>query len=114
MRVLRVGGLGPEPLAAAARFYAEALPAIVAALAEVADHLVIVFEPADYTHRDWRLAAVRQLARDHAPIRLNALASEDETAITAAVTYLGTAQGVTGQYLLLDGNGAEALLSLGT
>ncbi|MCW1430432.1 Rossmann fold domain-containing protein [Novosphingobium sp. JCM 18896] len=111
MALLRVGGLPQEPLAAAARFYGEDIDAIRQALAEVPDHLVLAFDPADYTHKAWRLAAVQQLARDHAPRRVNAVASDDEKAIAAALTYLGTADGVTGQYLPLDGNGAAALLS---
>lgn len=107
MVVWRVEGLPAEPLAAAAHFYAVVLPGIVAAH----EDLVVVFPPADYTHRGWRLAAVQQMARDHAPLRINALASDDERAIAATLAYLATAEGVTGQYLPLDGNGAEAYLS---
>ena len=110
MALLRVGGLSDEPLAAAARFYADILPSAVKALNAKRD-LVLVFEPADYTHRGWRLAAVQQLARDHAPVRVNAVASNDDKAIAAALAYLSAAEGVTGQYLPLDGNGAVALLS---
>jgi hypothetical protein len=106
----RVGVLAAEPLQAAAQFYAEVLPAIIATLQDSGGHLVIVFEPADYTHRGWRLASVQQLARDHAPVRVSAVASDDEMAIAAALAYLGTAEGVTGQYLPLDGNGAVGLL----
>ena len=108
MQSLRVGSLAEAPLAAAAQFYAEVLPQIAAAPEA---ELVLVFEPADYTHRGWRLAAVQQLARDRAPLRVNALAGDDEQAILAALAYLGTAPGVTGQYLPLDGEGAGALLS---
>ena len=111
MALLRVAGLPQEPLAAAAQFYGEVLPAIRAALTTATDHLVLAFEPADHTHRGWRLAAVQQLARDHAPLRVNAVAGDDEAAIAAALAYLGTAGGITGQYLPLDGNGAAALLS---
>ncbi|MFA7602748.1 MAG: Rossmann fold domain-containing protein [Novosphingobium sp.] len=111
MALLRVGALPEASLAAAARFHAETLPRIAAALAGADSHLVIVFEPADYTHRSWRLAAVQQLARDHAPLRVNALAADDARAIAAAEAYLGAAPGVTGQYLLLDGQGAEKVLS---
>jgi hypothetical protein len=108
MAVLRVGALAEQPLAAAARFHAEVLPQV----AEARDgDLVLVFGPADYRHTAWRRAVVQQLARDHAPRRVNALAADDETAITAALTYLGMAEGVTGQYLPLDGSAALALLS---
>lgn len=111
MALLRVGALPEAPLAAAARFHAEVLPRIEAALAGADDHLVVVFEPAGYTHRAWRLAAVQQLARDHVPLRVNALAAGDAQAIAAAAAYLGAAPGVTGQYLPLDGNGAGEVLS---
>jgi molybdopterin biosynthesis enzyme len=111
MAAFRVDGLPGEPLAAAARFHADVLPRVLAALAAERADLVLVFGAADYTHRDWRRAVVRQLARDHAPMRVNALASDDETAVVAALAYLGMAPGVTGQYLSLDGEGAAALLS---
>jgi hypothetical protein len=103
MKAVRVGGLPEGPLAAAAQFYAGVVPGLT-----VAEDTVLVFHPADHTHRGWRLAAVQQLARDHAPIRVNALASDDEAAIAASLAYLETAPGVTGQYLPLDGNGAQA------
>jgi hypothetical protein len=103
MKAVRVGGLPEGPLAAAAQFYAGVVPGLT-----VAEDTVLVFHPADHTHRGWRLAAVQQLARDHAPIRVNALASDDEAAIAAALAYLETGPGVTGQYLPLDGNGAQA------
>jgi hypothetical protein len=112
MHVRRVAGLPAEPLAAAARFYADELAAIEAMLETVADGLVVVFQAADHTHRGWRLAAIQQLARDHAPIRVNAVSSDDARAIDATVRYLAAAPGVTGQYLPLDGNGADALLSV--
>lgn len=103
MKAVRVGALPDGPLAAAALFYGSVLPGLT-----VGEDTVLVFHPADHTHRGWRLAAVQQLARDFAPIRVNALASDDEAAITAALTYLETASGVTGQYLPLDGNGVQA------
>jgi hypothetical protein len=107
----RVGSLPDEPLKAAAEFYADVLPGIVASLENQGAGVVLVFEPADYTHRGWRLAAVQQLARDHAPLRVNAIASDDDRAIGAAMAYLRAAEGVTGQYLPLDGKGAVGLLS---
>ena len=110
MALLRVGALPEAALAAAARFHAEVLPEVLAQLAR-GEHLVLVFTPADHTHRGWRLAVVQQLAREHAPIRVNALAGDDEAAIAAAAEYLAGAAGVTGQYLPLDGNGAGDILS---
>ena len=107
MALVRVGALPDEALAAAAEFHAWVLPA----MAEEADgDLILVFPPADFTHRAWRLAAVQALARQHAPIRVNAVASDDEVAIAAACAYLDTAEGVTGQYLPLDGAGAGEVI----
>ena len=72
---------------------------------------VLVFAPADHTHRAWRLSAIQSLAREFAPIRVNALASGSEAATAAALVYLETAAGVTGQLLELDDTGAGAVLS---
>jgi len=108
MAVVRVGALPDDALAAAAEFYARILPQVHSASGE---DLVLVFEPASHEHRAWRLAVVQQLARDHAPQRINAIESDDETAIAAAMTYVDQAPGLTGQLLRLDGNGASALLS---
>lgn len=108
-RLYRVGPLPGEVLAASAHFHARVLPGVLQELAS-GDDVVIVFAAVDYTHRGWRLAVVQQLARDHTPVRVNAVASDDEAAIAAAVRYLGSADGVTGQYLPLDGNGARAVL----
>ncbi|VWX48604.1 Rossmann fold domain-containing protein [Novosphingobium sp. 9U] len=107
--VLRVGALPDEPLAAAAQFHAEVLPRALETLAGGAD-LALVFGPADHTHRDWRLGVVRGLARQHAPLRVNAVAGDDAAAIEAALAYLAQAPGVTGQSLPLDGTGAGAML----
>jgi hypothetical protein len=109
-RLLRIDALAAEPLAAAAQFHAEVLPRIAAEIQGGAN-LALVFPPADYTHRAWRTAAVQALARQYAPLRVNALASDEEAAIAASLAYLARAEGVTGQYLPLDGNGAGALLS---
>ncbi len=75
------------------------------------EDVVLAFPAADHTHRGWRLAVVQQLARDAAPLRVNALAGGDEPAIAAAVAYLANAPGVTGQLLALDGKGAGEVLS---
>jgi len=105
----RVGPLPEEVLAASARFHGQVLPDVQAQLAG-GGGLILVFAPADHTHRGWRLALVQQLARDHAPVRVNAVASDDEAAIAATARYLKMADGVTGQYLPLDETGAGAIL----
>jgi hypothetical protein len=109
MALLDVGPLPEEPLAAAAKFHLEVLPRAREALA-TSGNLVLVFAPADHTHRDWRLGAVRGLAREHALARVNALAGNDPAAIAAAARYLDQAPGVTGQLLPLDGTGAGPML----
>jgi hypothetical protein len=103
--LVRVGPLPLSAVAAAGRFHAEVLPALVEELG-ASEQLLIVFEPADHAHRAWRLAVVQGLAREHAPVRVNAVASSDEAAIRAAADYLARAPGVTGQYFALDGDGA--------
>jgi hypothetical protein len=101
MALLRVGELPGDALAAAAQFHEGILPNIPAD-----GDLVLLFQPADHTHRAWRLAAVQGLARARAPGRVNGLAGADEAAISAARDYLENAPGVTGQYWPLDAEGA--------
>jgi hypothetical protein len=107
--ILRVGPLADNPLDAAAQFHADYLPAARAVL-QGGEALTLVFTPADHTHRGWRLAAVQGLARDHAPLRVNGLAGDDEKAIAATADWLAQAPGVTGLYLGLDGQGAGDLV----
>ena len=111
MAVLRVGSLPEGALDAAAAFHSMVLPQVRAEVAGAGGDLVLVFQPASHEHRAWRLAAVQQLARDHAPLRVNAIESDDEEAIAAALGYLPRAPGLTGHLLRLDRNGAGALLS---
>lgn len=110
--LLRVGALPDEALAAAAQFHAQVLPRVLDAAAH-GDDLVLVFDPADHTHRDWRNGVVRGLARQFAPVRVNAIAGDDQAAIVAAGEYLGRAPGLTGQLLPVDGTGAGPMLYQG-
>ena len=100
--VLNVTGLPTAPLDAAAAFHAEHLPRARAALAE-ADALAVLFEPGGPEHRGWRLAAVRELAREAAPKRVNAIATTDDDASAEVLAYLESAPGITGQLLAVDG-----------
>ena len=104
-----VTGLPDLPSAAAAAFHRDWLGRAQASLE--GDNLTLVFAPADHTHNGWRLAAVQMLAREHAPRRVNAVASDDPAGIAAALDYLGAAGGITGQYLPLDSAGAGAVVS---
>ncbi|MDE2619492.1 MAG: hypothetical protein KGL54_04950 [Sphingomonadales bacterium] len=97
-----VGPLPGDPLAAAAQFHTEILPRVIAAAGAQPEHLTLVFEPADYTHEDWRRAAVATLARVHAPVRINAVAGGDAAGTAATADYIAAAPGLTGQYLVVD------------
>lgn len=107
--LLRVGLLPEEPLAAAAHFHMQVLPRVRDAL-QAGEDLILVFGPADYTHRDWRNGVVRGLAREYAPIRVNAIAGALEPEIQAAADYLDRALGVTGQVLPVIGQGAGPMI----
>lgn len=107
MTLYSVGPLPEEALAAAAHFHATVLPGVTKALQGTSSaQFTIVFTPADHTHRGWRLAAVQGLAREHAPLRVNAVESDDDVAIAAGAAYLANADGITGQFLPLDSVGA--------
>jgi hypothetical protein len=105
--LVRVGVLADDALDAASAFHVEILPRL-RAISDAA--ITCVFPPADHGHADWRRAAIQSLAREIAPRRINGIASDDEAAIAAAEAYLETADGVTGQYLPLDGEGAGKVL----
>ncbi len=65
--------------------------------------LAIALPTAPYDHRDWRRALARDLARAHAPKRVNVVAAADEAAAEKLLSYLRDALGVTGQYLEAHG-----------
>lgn len=100
--VLRIEGLPQGALDAAAVFHGEWLPRVREALAE-AGAVALVFRPAPYDHRGWRLAAVQDLAREAAPKRVNAVAGDDEPAMAETLAWLARAPGITGQLLTVDG-----------
>ncbi len=104
-RVIDAAGLPESPLGAAAEFHSILVPQARTALA--AGDVVIAFEPADYTHAAWRLAAVQELAREAAPRRVNAVAGPAGPGQAAAMAFLERAPGVTGQVLQVDGNSAQ-------
>ncbi len=108
MQPVRIAGLPDDPLAAAARFHAELVPAL-----PTEGDVLLVFAPAEHPHRGWREAAVGALGRAFAPRRINAVASDNPAAVDSALAYLATAQGLTGQYLPLDDAGAGAVLPSG-
>ena len=115
--LVEVDGLPAAPLDAAALFHASFAPR-VRALAAQGD-VVAVFPPAGPAHRDWRLAAIRDLARAAVPNRVNGVvesAAHDSVArVSDVLYYLQSAAGVTGQVFEIDGpepDGAKAQGSL--
>ncbi len=111
MALLRIEDLPEGALDAAARFHEVWLPRIRALIPLASgEDLLVAFPSEDHTHRAWRLAAVQQLARELAPIRINAVASDQAAPVACAQEYLASAPGVTGQYLPLDGNAAGQVL----
>ena len=110
MARLQVPPLPDLPSAAAATFHRDFLPRAEELLVGGARCLTLVFAAADHTHRIWRLAAVQSLAREHAPVRVNAIAGGGAAAVATALAYLEAAGGVTGQYLPLDDAGAGTVV----
>jgi hypothetical protein len=95
-------------LDAATRFHASLVP-MVRERAQEHPLVVIDFATADHTHASWRQAVVGDLARDLAPVRVNAVASRADAheARAEAIAYLTRAPGVTGQVFALDDNSHE-------
>ncbi len=98
---LKIDALPSSPSAAASQFYTDHLPVISARLASGLGHLTLLLPVASVDHDDWRRAAVRDLAREYAPSRVNCLGGGSESARSEALAYLRDAPGVTGQYLPL-------------
>jgi len=103
--VLRIEALPAGALDAAAQFHGEWRSRALTLL-DREGALAIVMPLAPYDHADWRRAAARDFARAVAPKRVNLIAGDDEPAIAAALAYLDSAPGVTGQFLPLDGHAA--------
>ena len=100
-QALRIEGLPEGALDAAAAFHGEWLPRARAMVDPPRDgeDLLLIFPPALYHHRGWRLAAVQGLAREAAPARVNGVVGDDEAAIAETVEWLAGAPGITGQLL---------------
>ncbi len=104
--VLRVSDLPETPLAAAEAFHSRIPAEILQELAALpmGSDMVLVFPPSGQDHSDWRLAAVRDLARAVAPSRrVNGVVGTQGAAIDQVLQYLASAPGVTGQVFEVDG-----------
>ena len=88
------GGVSPSR-------YGDTPPSAPAALPPplAGEDLVLIFPPAPYGHRGWRLAVVQDLARAAAPLRVNGVVGDDAEAIAATLVWLEQAPGITGQLL---------------
>lgn len=116
-------GQQENPIDAAAEFYRVCVPDVrefanmSGLAADIAAHhpspadkfdgVIIVLSPADYTHQEWRRTAIRQLARESAPMRVNGIVAGREEDIRPVVDYLKLAPGVTGQLFQTDGNSTK-------
>lgn len=99
-RVYEVDDLPGDGLAACAAIHAHNLaPAQRLLEDDAASALAIVLPSAGPNHDDWRTALARDLARAHAPLRVNVVAGHTGPDREAILTYLADAPGVTGQYL---------------
>lgn len=100
--VLTVEALPDAPLAASAAVFERHLEEAETMLAgEGVTALAIVLPRAGTDHDDWRLALARDLARGHAPQRVNVVGGGDEKARGETLAYLADAHGITGQYIPL-------------
>ena len=104
--ILSVLDSPPAPLDAAAHFHTHIVPQIRAFVASGED-VIICLADADHTHSAWRLAVVQELAREAAPLRVNAIAGDAEGALGQISGYLDDAPGVTGQILQAADNRAQ-------
>ena len=104
MQVIVVQSLPETALEAGAAFGTDYLPTIRDHLRDGSD-VVAILPAAPYDHTDWRRSAARDLARAHAPARVNFITAGARDAVDASARYLANAPGVTGQYLPLHADG---------
>lgn len=107
-RAHRILHLGPFPAGAgeaAAAFYRRDMALIGVELVQAPACLTLVLRPADVDHSAWRRAALADLARAHAPVRINAVVGDDPAALDAVCAWLERSPGITGQTFGVDGHG---------
>ena len=98
-QVVAIDSLPASALDAARSFYADHLATVMQTLDQGKDGLVIALPNASRDHDDWRRALARDLARGHAPIRVNVIGADPGQRRDVLFRYLSTAPGITGQYL---------------
>lgn len=98
-RHLAANNLPEQPLDAATAFMAFYLPEARSIMADPqTTAIAIILPPADHSHRDWRRALARYLAREYAPKRANVLAASGGNPLAQMLQFLSDAPGVTGHY----------------
>lgn len=98
--VFEIEALPAGSLAASAAFYRHYLDRAEALLAkEQTTSLAIVLPTSCPDEDDWRRTLARDLARSHAPARVNVVGTARAAAKADVLAYLRDAPGVTGQYL---------------
>lgn len=106
--LIEAGHLPDMALDATAAFHETLVPQARALLMQGRD-VVVLFAAADITHDDWRLAAIRQLAREGAPARVNGVVvAADQAATQEAIRFAQSSPGITGQILKVDSNSAKS------
>lgn len=102
MKTLRFDDVPSSPISAAGRFYADHLPIISSHLASTKGDLAVILPAARPKHDHWRRAAARDLAREHAPARVNIIGGGDADEVEQSVRFLKDTHGITGQYIALS------------
>ncbi|MEM9501827.1 MAG: Rossmann fold domain-containing protein [Pseudomonadota bacterium] len=98
--VYKIEMLPERSLASTAIFHETQLKGLAEQIAKPeTTELAIVMPLAPSDHDDWRRTLARDLAREHAPKRVNVIAVNDDRIEKELLAYLRDAPGVTGQYL---------------
>ena len=104
---MRISPLPASATMAAREYYGIWAGKVDRALSETDDCLTLHFDPAEADHKAWRRAVVADLAREHAPVRINAIAGSDGPGAARAIAWLERAPGITGQLFSVDSHGAQ-------
>ncbi len=98
--VILIEDLPQAAMDAAAQFHAQQFARLADAIGEGVQAVAIVVPMAGHDHADWRRAVTRDLARQHAPVRINMVSGSNPERSNAVLAYLRDAPGITGQYLV--------------
>lgn len=99
---MRISPLPASATKAAREYYGIWAVQVDRALSGIDDCLTLHFDPAEADHKAWRRAVVADLAREHAPVRINAVVGSDGSGVARAIAWLERAPGITGQLFTVD------------